>query len=168
MGSRAKDVPLALPSPHLMMKAAAGGGPEWKHQKQGVANCGRWVKSNHHLLLWINFYGNTAPPNLFTYYLWLLSLHKGRVKKLPQILCLCMLSHFCHVWLFATLWIVTHQAPLSMGFSKQEYWSGLPCPPPGDFPNPGIEHTSLVLPALAGGFFTTSATWEALRMAYKA
>ena len=51
-----------------------------------------------------------------------------------------------------TPWSVAHQAPLSMGFSKQEYWSGLPCPPPGNLPNPGIETAS---PALAGGFFTT-------------
>jgi len=48
-----------------------------------------------------------------------------------------------------------------MGFSRQEYWSGLPCPPPGDLPNPGINPTSLMSPALVGGFFTTSATWEA-------
>ena len=50
------------------------------------------------------------------------------------------------------------QAPLSMGFSRQEYWSGLPCPPAGDLPDPGIEPAS---PALPGGFFATSATWEA-------
>ena len=49
-----------------------------------------------------------------------------------------------------------------MGFSRQEYWSGLPCPPPGDLPNPRKELLSLRSPALAGGFFTTSATWEAL------
>ena len=48
-----------------------------------------------------------------------------------------------------------------MGFSRDEYWSGLPCPPPGDLPNPGIEPESLMFPALAGRFFTTSATWEA-------
>ena len=54
------------------------------------------------------------------------------------------------------------QAPLSMGFSRQEYWSGLPCPPPGDLPDPGIKPASLMSPALAGEFFTTSATWEAL------
>ena len=48
-----------------------------------------------------------------------------------------------------------------MGFSRQEYWSGLPCPPPGDLPNPGIEPTFLMSSALAGGFLTTSATWEA-------
>ena len=50
-----------------------------------------------------------------------------------------------------------------MGFSRQEYWSGFPCPPPGDAPNPGIEPASLMSPALAGVFFTTSATWEAQR-----
>ena len=52
-------------------------------------------------------------------------------------------------------------APLSMGFSRQEYWSGLPCPPPGDLPDLGIEPLSLTFPALVGGFFTTSTTWEA-------
>ena len=51
-----------------------------------------------------------------------------------------------------------------MGFSRQEYWSGLSCPPPGDLPDPGIETASLVSPALAGDFFTTSATWEALKI----
>ena len=55
---------------------------------------------------------------------------------------------------------VAHQVPLSMGFSRQEYWSGLPCPPPGNLPNPGIEPAFLTSPALTGRFFTTSATWE--------
>ena len=54
------------------------------------------------------------------------------------------------------------QAPLSMRFLRQEYWNGLPCSPPGDLPDPGIEPASLMSPALAGGFFTTSATWEIL------
>ena len=58
---------------------------------------------------------------------------------------------------------VAHQASLSMGFSRQEYWSGLPCPPPRDLPNPGIELESFISPALADSFFTTSATWEAWR-----
>ena len=49
----------------------------------------------------------------------------------------------------------------SVGFSSQEYWSELPCPPPGDLPDPGIEHISLMSPALAGRFFTTSTTWKA-------
>ena len=54
---------------------------------------------------------------------------------------LCMLNPYTesHVWLFVTLWIVAHQAPLSVGFSRQEYWSGLPFPPPGDLPNTGIK-----------------------------
>ena len=67
-----------------------------------------------------------------------------------------MLSHFSHVGLFATPWTAAYQAPLSMGFSGQEHWSGLPCPPPGDLPNPGIKPESLMSPALAGRFFTNS------------
>ena len=54
------------------------------------------------------------------------------------------------------------QGRLSMVFSRQEYWSGLPCPPPGDLPDPGTEPTPLMSPEMAGGFFTTSTTWEAL------
>ena len=53
----------------------------------------------------------------------------------------------------ATLWTIAHQAPLSMGFSRQEYWSWLPFPPPGGLPNPGVKPTSLASPALAGRFF---------------
>ena len=71
-----------------------------------------------------------------------------------------MLSHFSRVQLLVTPWTVAHQTPLSLGFSRQGYWSGLPCLPPGDLPNPGTEPTSLLSPALAGRFFTTSATWE--------
>ena len=71
-----------------------------------------------------------------------------------------MLSRFSHVRLFATLWTAACHAPLPMGFSRQEYWSGLPFPLPGDLPNPRIELISQY-PDLAGGFFTTSPTWEA-------
>ena len=74
----------------------------------------------------------------------------------------CMLSRFSCVWFCVTLWSVAHQDPLSMGFSSQEYWSGLSCPPPGYLPDPGIEPMSLMIPALAGRFFITNATWEAL------
>ena len=77
--------------------------------------------------------------------------------------CMCVLSCFICVQLFATPWTVAHQAPLSMGFSRQEYWSGLLGPPPGDLPDPGIEPVSLMSPALAAGFFITSATWRAQR-----
>ena len=62
----------------------------------------------------------------------------------------CVVNHFSRVQLFATLWTVTCQAPLSMGLSRLEYWTGLLCPPPGDLPHPGIEPTSLMSPALAG------------------
>ena len=66
------------------------------------------------------------------------------------------------VQLFATPWTIAHPAPLSMGLSQQEYWSGLPFPPPGDLLDAGIEHESLTSPALAVSFFTTCATWEVL------
>ena len=75
-------------------------------------------------------------------------------------LCCAVLSHFSRVQLFATLWTVALQAPLSKRFSKQEHWSRLPCPPPGDLPDPGIEPVSLMSPAMAGMFFTTRATWD--------
>ena len=52
---------------------------------------------------------------------------------------ICVCQSLSHIWLFVTPWSVAHKAPLAMGFSRQEYWSGLPCPPPGDLPNPGIE-----------------------------
>ena len=61
-----------------------------------------------------------------------------------------------HVRLLATLWTVACRAPLSMGFSRQEYWSGLPLPTPGDLPDPGIEPASLASPVFAGRFFTTA------------
>ena len=57
----------------------------------------------------------------------------------------CSLSHFSRVQLFATWWTVARQAHLSMGFSRQEYWTGLPCPPPRDLPDPGIEYVSFTL-----------------------
>ena len=70
-----------------------------------------------------------------------------------------MLSHFCHAQLCD---FMDHSS--SMGFFRQEYWSGLPCPLPKDLPHPGIKLLSLESPVLAGRFFTTSATWEALKL----
>ena len=82
---------------------------------------------------------------------------------LGSLCCVCgVLSHFSHVQLFTTLWTVGCQAPLSMGFSRQEYWSGFPCPSPENSPDPGIEPVSHISPALAGGFFTTSITGKPL------
>ena len=72
-------------------------------------------------------------------------------------MCVCTLSR---VLLFITPWAVAHQAPRSMGFCRQEYWSGLPFPTPGDLLNPGVKPESLSSPALAGGLFTTSTTWK--------
>ena len=68
------------------------------------------------------------------------------------IFTLVVVQLLSRVQFFETAWTVAHQAPLSMGFSRQEYWSGLPFPTPGDLPDPGIKP---MFPALAGGFFTT-------------
>ena len=76
--------------------------------------------------------------------------------------CVCVCARVCslsHVWLFTTVWNIACQ-----GFSKQEYWSGVPLPPPGDLPNPGIEPISLASPA--GGFFTTAPPGELLQQCY--
>ena len=91
-----------------------------------------------------------ATPLISSFFLSLFPFYMG---------CACVPSCFSRVRLFVTLWAVAHQAPLSMGFSRQEYWSGWPCPPPGDLPDLGIELASFKFPALAGGFFTTSTTW---------
>ena len=69
----------------------------------------------------------------------------------------CVFSHFSHVWLLATLWTMALQAPLLMGFSRQEYWSGLPCPPPGDLADPRIEQDS---PALQADSLPLSHCWN--------
>ena len=85
-------------------------------------------------------------------------------------LCMCVPSHLSHFQLSANPRSVAHQAPLPMGFSRQESWGGLSCPPPWDPPNPGVKSMSLTFSALAGGFYTTSASWKAQeisRMAQK-
>ena len=80
-------------------------------------------------------------------------------------LCAWVLSQFSCVPLFATPWTVTCQALLSVGFSRQEYWSGLPCPPLGDLLDPGVEPPLKNL-SLAGRFFTTRVPWEAQKYDY--
>ena len=61
--------------------------------------------------------------------------------SMPILFIFVVVSLLSHIWLFATPWTVAHQPPLSMGISRQDYWSGLPCPPPGDLPNPGFKPT---------------------------
>ena len=93
----------------------------------------------------------TAMPKVFV-----------RLLSSPSSYCLLpayMLRHFSHARLFLTPWTVACHVSLSIGFSRQEYWSMLPCPPAGDLPDPGVEPVSLVSPALAGGFFTISDTF---------
>ena len=77
----------------------------------------------------------------------------------------CAQSVNC-VQFFATPWTVAGQVPLSLGFSRQECWSRLPCPLPGDLPDPGIEPMSPVVPTLAGGFFTTEAQGKPMAIIY--
>ena len=85
--------------------------------------------------------------------------------------CVCVCARACAQWfsrvqVLAIPWMVSHQAPLSVGFPRQEYWSGLPRPSPGDLPDPGIESMCLVSPALAGRFFTLVPPGKPLSMFY--
>ena len=100
---------------------------------------------------------------------WVYTQRKPQFRKIhapqsSQQRCLQQPGHVCvlsHVLLLATPWTIACWAPLSMDLFRQKYWSKLPFPTLGDLPNPGIEPASLTSPALAGGFFTTSTTWEA-------
>ena len=83
------------------------------------------------------------------------------ISAIQVYTCLCVKSLQSCLSLCDPMDYIACLVPLSMGFSRQEYWNGLPFPSPGDFPDPGIELTSLMSPALAGGFFITEATWEA-------
>ena len=115
-------------------------------------------------ICFIIYLSSIHPSAVYEY----LNLRHFKVNCRPQYacvcVCVCVVSPFSRVCV--TVWAVTHQAPLPMGFSRQEYWSGLPCPPLGDLPNPGIEPVPLTSLALAGGFFTTSATQEAQTSIY--
>ena len=97
------------------------------------------------------------PVILTPFWRWENSEKFSKLFKVMHACVYAVLSCFNHVWLFATLWIVVSQAPLSMGFSRWQYLSGLTCPPSWDLPNPGTEPVSLMSPALVGRFFTTSA-----------
>ena len=94
-----------------------------------------------------------CPASVETHQWWLRQETSG-----ISVGCACMLSHFSCVWRYATIRMAAHQAPLSLGFSRQEYRSELLCPPPGDPPYLGIETASLKSPKLADRFFTTRTT----------
>ena len=112
-----------------------------------------------HILVVLELFPS-EPPRIL-HHIIIICLHWLQLYNIYiQNLYMCVFSRFSCVWLVATLWTVICQAPLSMRFSRQEHWSGLPCPSPGDLPDPGIEPASLMSPALAGGFFTTSTTWD--------
>ena len=99
-----------------------------------------------HIFAYIHYILNIPPP--YDLVIPLLCIYPREIKAFVHTetqawnVHACMLSHFSHVQLFATLWTIACQALLSMGFSRQEYWSGLPCLPPGDLPDPGIEPMS--------------------------
>ena len=133
-----------------------------------VAQCTHHLLTWHILSLFFFFYcllsvslcqnGGSVRTRIFTFFLSenTCLISGCWVDAFAQMWNSCgMLTHFSWVQLFATIWTITRQAPLSMGFSKQGYYSGLPCPPPRDLPDPGIKPMSLTSPALAGGFFTT-------------
>ena len=137
-------------------------------------------------VLWPPLVGSTSPiparhKSWFFFcrqLLWELSVLQGNLMRLwgslqlgisvPGVLpvasqykgsaCTCLLSRFSHIQLFTTAWTIARQAPLSMGFSRQEYWSGWPCPPPGDLPHPETEPASLTSTALTGGFLSMITT----------
>ena len=99
--------------------------------------------SSLHIYLFLGTQPCSALSQLQRY----LTLTVSLILLLPVCRCVLNLNHFNHVPLFATLWTIAHQAPLSMRFSRQEHWSGLPCPPAGDPPHPGIEPKSPALEA---------------------
>ena len=94
---------------------------------------------------------------IYMVFLWITSKHKKTERFKGKNHSASMLSH---VRLFVTPWTVVHQAPLPTKFSRQEYWCGLPFPPPRDLPHPETEPTTPESSALASRFFTTSTTWK--------
>ena len=111
---------------------------------------------NEDKIIWLvcHCVGLSPPLSLFFPLTFSLPLPRSISHLSSPYFIACMLSCFSHVQLFVTPWTVALQAPLTVGFSRQDYWSGLPCPLPGDLPDPGIEPASLVSPALAGRFFS--------------
>ena len=92
---------------------------------------------------------------------------KLRIYGVKYVFLRMLVQLLSHIWLFQTLWAVSSQAPLPMGFSRQEKWSGLPFSPPGDLPNPGVKPVSSAFPALAGRFVTTEIPGKPIWELYK-
>ena len=126
------------------------------------------MAENYFFLLWKLFLNEHMTCFQFCWMPFICYSHTKRVKRTGTAVKLhrikswlaCLLSRFSLVRLFSALWTTVRQAPQSVGFSRQENWSGLPCPPLGDLPNSGIEPVPLTAPALTGRFFTTSTTWD--------
>ena len=130
----------------------------WEHRHRmlhlpGTAMCGNYN--------WLRARFSTNENCLFQSLEIYMYMHLNILWEIKSSNIVVIAQSLNHVWLFAAPWTVAHQAPLSMELSRQEYLNGLPFPSPRDLPNPGIEPVSLASDALAGGFFTTSATWEA-------
>ena len=147
---------LVFPNPRVVLAGC--------RRKNGSQLCSTWAHFT--LAMWQIFWSGvrTASFSLLLHNLLIMQLWTNHsttsLIKWKWCLCIpyhrtdvrisvptCVLSHFSHFWLFVTPWIVAHQAPLSMGFSRQEYWRGLPLPSPGDLLHPGIEPASLALQA---------------------
>ena len=136
---------------------AAGGADVKEKIEEGIYRIwGSWLLLVALCLRTLALSNDHLTPVRFSFLSWKMEmlvimqmLKDYRVSLLIAYVCMCVLS--C-VQLFATPWTVARQASQFMGFSRQEYWSGLPLPPPGDLPDPGTEAMS---PALAGGLFTT-------------
>ena len=109
----------------------------------------------HYTLMTLNLYLEACTSYYSTSKIFLGLSYTVQSQSLGYIaICVCVCV-FSHIWIIATPWIVAHQVPLSMGFSRQEYWTVLIFPPPGDLPNPGIKLKSPLFSALAVRFFTT-------------
>ena len=132
-----------------------------RQQKQIPKKCGRVPsisKFNRVTREWYDCFLEMSNPASFEN-----CLEMTLISVLWGCVCVCVHARgwtLSLIWLFTTPWAVAHQVPLSVGFSRQEYWSRLPFPSPGDLPNPGIKPTSLSSPALAGWFFATNTNWE--------
>ena len=150
--------------------------PGKSHGRRSLVGCGPWGREESDTTEWLHFHfslsciregnGNRLqwaclenPRNRGAWWAAVYGVAQSwtRLKRLSS----SSSSSSSHVWLCETLWTAACQAPQSMGFSRQEHWSGLLCPPPGDYPNPGFKPASLKSLASAGRFFTTSGTWEA-------